>query len=410
MRSARPSHFSAEWSTPAGRKPTTSQPSSGRAANPRVRLSHGIWQQACCDTTEGDVVSMRARSLFLCCIAVTWFGYFAAGAQTTNDALDVVRPCVTLGSADVARLTAGRTIVKSIPEEDGYVATFGARRVNADGDRLVAWIREIAQLKRGRFVESIQRFSDPPVIGDLARLTLDDSDLLALRNCRPSECDVKVTPAELERLRRDIAGAGEAWRSILQESFRQLMLARVQAYATGGHGAVGQYCDGRSPLPLEAVFASILTRSPCLTARLPEAVDYLKTYPRVDALPMESFIYWSKERFGGRPVISATHTVIVRGTGNRGQDAIVFGKQLFATHYSNGSLNMTAVVGNARGSERYLVILNRTNVDLLHGLFGGLTRFTMERRLRSELSGVLDELARRIESGLPGAKAPSPRN
>lgn len=345
---------------------------------------------------------MRARWMFLSCAAVMCIGYFAAGAQATDDALDIVRPCVALESSDLARLTAGRTIVKSIPEEDGFVATFGARRVDADGDRLVAWIRDIAQLKQGRFVESIQRFSDPPVIGDLARLTLDDSDLLALRTCRPSECDVKVTPAELDRLRRDIAGAGDAWRTILQDSFRQLVLDRVQAYAAGGHRAVGQYCDGRSPSPLEAVFSSILTRSPCLTARLPAAVDYLKTYPRTGQSSLESFFYWSKERFGGRPVISATHIVIIRGAGSRGQDAIVFGKQLFATHYSNGSLNMTALVGNERGSERYLVILNRTNVDLLRGLFGGLTRFTMERRLRSELSGVVDELARRIESGPPG--------
>ena len=99
--------------------------------------------------------------------------------------------------------------------------------------------------------------------------------------------------------------------------------------------------------------------------------------------------------------MSVTHVVMARGSGARARDAIVLGKQLFATHYVNGSLNVTAVVGGDRSPARYLVILNRTNVDLLGGFFAGLTRYSIERRLKSEWSAILEHLARRLESGPP---------
>jgi hypothetical protein len=63
--------------------------------------------------------------------------------QTAPDPFDVFRPCVPIEAGDVARLDARRPLVKVLPEEDGNVAVFGARRTAADGDRLVAWIRQI---------------------------------------------------------------------------------------------------------------------------------------------------------------------------------------------------------------------------------------------------------------------------
>jgi hypothetical protein len=106
--------------------------------------------------------------------------------------------------------------------------------------------------------------------------------------------------------------------------------------------------------------------------------------------------------------VSVTQVVLARGTGARERDAIVAGKQVFATHYTNGSLNLTALVGGGPGSDQYLVVLNRTNVDFLRGLFAGLTRLSIERRLRSELSEVLEQLAQRLESGLPRTTSAHP--
>jgi hypothetical protein len=116
---------------------------------------------------------------------------------------------------------------------------------------------------------------------------------------------------------------------------------------------------------------------------------------------LDTFFYWSKERLGGKSIVSATQVVVARGQDARSTDALVVGKQLFATHYMNGSLNVTAIVSTGKGSAQYLVILNRTNVDFLRGLFGGLVRLTVERRIKAELPSILDQLAKRLESEPP---------
>jgi hypothetical protein len=82
-------------------------------------------------------------------------------------------------------------------------------------------------------------------------------------------------------------------------------------------------------------------------------------------------------------------------------DALVAGKEIFTTRYLNGSLGFTAIVPGGRGSRHYLVYLNRSDVDVLGGVFGGIVRWFMERRLRSEAQDVLQGLRRRLESGEP---------
>ncbi len=179
-----------------------------------------------------------------------------------------------------------------------------------------------------------------------------------------------------------------------------MVLERLQRYIVGGHAALGQYDDGRSPLTLQAAFASVLAQSPCLTDHLTPLAAALAAHPPSDLSSLESFFYWSDEEFGSRPVVSATHVVIAR-TGPGGRDAVVAGKQVFATHYVNALLNLTAVVAGGDGSQHYLVVLNRSRVDVVHGLFGGLARMIIEHRLTSELSTILPGLARRLESGPP---------
>jgi hypothetical protein len=150
------------------------------------------------------------------------------------------------------------------------------------------------------------------------------------------------------------------------------------------------------------VFSSIVQRSVGLTERLPAFAKYLDRYPQVSMPEVESFIYWSKERLGGKPVISVTHVSILRAGGDAAlPDALVAGKQIFASHYMNGALALTAIVGGSPGSHHYLAYLNRSEIDVLGGFFGGLVRWLVERRLKTEASDVLQGLRRRLESGMP---------
>jgi len=113
---------------------------------------------------------------------------------------------------------------------------------------------------------------------------------------------------------------------------------------------------------------------------------------------VESFLYWSKESFGKKPVVSVTHVSIMPGKGRDGLPAmLVAGKQVFATHYMNTSLNLTAVLTGKAGSHNYLTLLTWTEVDLLGGYFGWLKRTLIERRVKDETQKIILGLRQRLE-------------
>jgi hypothetical protein len=314
---------------------------------------------------------------------------------------------IVLGAEDRRALDRGQPVARVVRGADREVAVFGAVEVGIDGDRLVAWTRDIEELKKGPYVLAIGRFSDPPRIADLEGLALDDQDLSAIRRCRRGDCGVKLAGHEMDRLRQTIAGAGENWKPALQGAFRQIVLERVESYLANGHAALRGYDDkadtagddGRSSP--EARFSRLLSRSSSLTGAAPRFAEYLDQYPRAPIPGVESFIYWSKEHFDGKAIISATHVSILRGTDGSLPDVLVAGKGIFATHYVNASLGLTAVLRGQSGSPGYLAYLNRSDVDVVGGLFGGLVRRLMERRLKNEASAVLLGLRQRLESGDP---------
>jgi hypothetical protein len=161
------------------------------------------------------------------------------------------------------------------------------------------------------------------------------------------------------------------------------------------------YEDKDSLLSVGAKFSSLLTGSSFLIEGAPQFVEYLDRYPRAPIANVESFIYWSKERLDGKAIISATHVSILRGDDGGMPDALVAGKGIFATHYVNASLGLTAIMRGGPGSPNYLAYVNRSEVDVVGGLFGGLVRIFMERRIKKEASSVLLGLRQRLETGDP---------
>ena len=69
---------------------------------------------------------------------------------------------------------------------------------------------------------------------------------------------------------------------------------------------------------------------------------------------------------------------------------------MYASHYSVGALALTAVACDRPGA-CYLAYLNRTQVDFLGGLFGGIKRALVEDRIESEAPSLLQGVRRRLE-------------
>ena len=332
----------------------------------------------------------------------------ALRGETTADPFAFFRPSVVVSPDDRRQLDRGEPIARVLPGKDRQIAVFAAIPVKIDGDRLMAWMRQIAQFKKSPYVQAIGRFSDPPVINDLAALSLDDKDLAQIRQCRPADCALKLTGTEMRDLRHVADEAGTAWKPALQDAFRRVILHRVEAYRQGGHAALGPYEDHEDRVGLEAQFSQLIQQSEFLTRGMPQFAEYLKRYPQAAMPRVESFVYWSKESVSGKPIVSATHVSMVRRDDGTLPEVIVAGKGIFATHYLNASLGLTAILRGSDG-RNYLVYLNRSEVDMLGGFFGGLVRIAMGRRLKAEASGILRGLRDRLESGEPGLPVPKPR-
>jgi hypothetical protein len=326
---------------------------------------------------------------------------------TNTDPFAFLQPSVTVSVDERRQLDRGEPIARVLPGKDLEVAVFAAVPVNVGGDRLVSWMRRIEELKKSGYVLAIGRFSDPPQIGDLNGLGLDDEELSDILACRPGNCGLKLSAVEMTELRRVAAHAGRDWQPRLQQAFRAVVLERVKAYLAEGHAALAPYVDHGDPVWPATRFASVLGHSVFLSEHLPQLAQHLSRYPQTPTPALESFVYWSKERLARRAIISATHVSILRSDEPNLPDALAAGKEIFATRYVNASLGITAILRGGSGASNYLVYLNRSEVDVLGGMFGGLVRWLVQRRLKTEAENVLQGLRLRLESGEPpplGAK------
>jgi hypothetical protein len=115
---------------------------------------------------------------------------------------------------------------------------------------------------------------------------------------------------------------------------------------------------------------------------------------------VESFLYWSTETFGFKPITSVTQRTVLRLHAPGAPAAVVVSRQVFATHYKDAALGITALTGSAEDGW-YLVYVHRSHVDVLDGPFGGLVRRVIERRVRDEAPGLMRALRRTLEGGAP---------
>ena len=308
---------------------------------------------------------------------------------------------LSLTTGDYTKLNAGESIVELLPVDEKEVAVRAATQTIAHASQLIEWTRQIEELHKGRYVTAIGRFSHPPRIDDLAALTLDEDDLTDLRRCRPGRCGVKLNDTEISQVRAVSATAGADWKSAVQHTFRAIVLARAERYLAEGHAASASYHDSKKPVLPDGEFAALASEVAFMHPRLFPLTNYLSLYPAGEMLDVESFLYWSKESLGAKPIVSVTHVAMIESRGRQAREALVARKQVYANHYLLASLSFMAISTSPDGSQRYLVYLNRSRSDVFDGLFGGFIRRTIARRLRAEAPRVLDGFRRRIESAPP---------
>jgi hypothetical protein len=131
---------------------------------------------------------------------------------------------------------------------------------------------------------------------------------------------------------------------------------------------MGTILDGKAPKALSTEFRTLLANSPYLPEYVPAFHEYLSSYPGGKLDGVTDVLYWSKDTFGLKPVVSVYHVTVARTPTH----VLAAQKQLYASHYFNAALEMTALVPTQDAKGFYLLSIYRTRIDPPTGMLAGV--------------------------------------
>ena len=321
----------------------------------------------------------------------------APGSTIAPDVRGVLSRDFKFTPSDVADLERGRIVKRGLDAgAAGEVAVVGAVRVNARAEAFVERVRNIEEFKRGPEIIQIGRFSNPPTLNDLDRLTIGKDDF-DLRKCRVGSCDIRLSAQIIGRFQREIdwnAPDADRRAAVL---FKQVLLDHVRAYIAGSPGRMTQYDDEKRVVRPVDDFAGLLKSSPYVGALLPDLPAHLRDPIANPLSRAEDFLYWSKEKFGLTPFITVTHVVMTHAALDV---RLIASRDVYSSRYFDASLSYS-IASPAVGIPKafYLVYANRSRAAGLKGAFAALRRSIVERRAKNAVEETLKNIKARLESG-----------
>src|SRR5262245_42814525 len=186
----------------------------------------------------------------------------AIGATTStargNDVRTFFAETLSLERGELDRLEAGDIVTRTLPASDAReVATVGVVRMRVTPEFYVSRLMDIATFKRADAVLQIGVFGSPPSASDVATLTLDQSDLRNLRDCRVGRCGVQLPAETIDRFQREVkwqrADAPTQANALMREFFADY----VSRYQQSGAPAPMQYADREGTLDVTQEFVSL---------------------------------------------------------------------------------------------------------------------------------------------------------
>ena len=306
-----------------------------------------------------------------------------------------VTKVVKLTAEQRKQMFAGQPVTKLLDADPTReVSVFGIVWVKAPIERYVAAIRNIEQFEKGENFRVTKKVSSPPRLDDFAQLTLPAHDLKDLRSCRVGSCELQLSEASLNRVRKEIDWSKPTAAADADRLARQLMLEYIQGYLQGGNARLSTYRDSDRPTFVGAEFASMVERMPSLTDYLPDLKNYLLNYPKASLPKAESFIYWQETQFGLKPTIRVNHLTIAETPTH----VAVASKMLYASHYFWTAIELRVLVPEAsRGQGFWLASVNRSRSDGLSGFVGRLIRGRVRGEAEKGMAGALSITKRMME-------------
>jgi hypothetical protein len=329
---------------------------------------------------------------------------FVQTPRNVRTDVDAILRNAKFTAADIAALDS-RVIARV---EDGQTDTellvAAAVRIRATRDRVAAYYGQMISYVDGQVTLAFGRFGSPPSLADVKNLSLDRDEVSALRSCRPGNCDIRVGGAAVEKLRSAVNWSAADAADQATRFARQAIVDYVAAYQTRGDAALITYNDRDEPVSLRAQWQALLSGSPTFHQYTPELRAYLEQFPRAAPPGVQNIFYWARESFGMKPIISVVHGIVYRPPSQPDRVTIVQ-KQIYASHYYDGSLAVASLLEASEGGGpvTYLIYGNRSRGDLLQGGFGGLRKSVA----RSQAAKAAEETLGTIKRVMEGGSAPT---
>lgn len=286
----------------------------------------------------------------------------------------------------------------STPDE---VFVFGAIYIQATPASYLRFANNLDELRKLPSYLAVRQFSDPPRLSDLDGFTIEADDLKELRHCKPGHCEVQLPAMAIEQFRESIDWSSADAEGQANRLAQQMTLQALLAYQKGGNTALGIYRDKDHPAGVAETFQTLLQRLKALPVYLPDLNGLLLDYPAVNPPNAPSTFYWEKVNFGLKPTLRLVQQVIYRGGTSESPVHAVALKQLFASHYFQGALDLTVCARDAaRPNERgfYLITVKASRQAGLTGFKGGIVRKVAVGRTRSSLEHSLTVIKQRLEA------------
>ena len=329
-----------------------------------------------------------------------------AQAQTSLAELQkVLQEKTAYDATDFAALERGQTVVRAAPvQEKCEIAVSGLVNLRAGAEEFLRSYRESITTKSNAAVMQIGTFAAVPALTDLQNLTLEAQDLEDLKQCVVGNCALKLSAAMIERFRQEIDWQAPDYAAKANALFKTLLLDYVRDYRKRGDAALIEYNDKTDEVRLAVEQQAISRASGYLN-------DVFATTQLAQANPelrlLEEMFVWSKIKFGLKPVISINHVKIYQRDEQFGPRVLVASQQIYADHYFNSSLALTAfvtVAGDASPTS-YLVYENRSRADGLSGPFSKFKRNVVEKKALEGLKGILENSRLALDGPLSGRES-----
>jgi hypothetical protein len=308
---------------------------------------------------------------------------------------------VPVDQADLAKINAGQPVAKVLgTSEKREVAVCGIVRVDVPIEFFLEQYQDIVNFKKNPAVKQIGKFGFPPRAEDLRQLALEPGELDAFRKCKAGVCRVKMSAGMMARLRNEVDWRSPDRRERSSRLFRDMLASYVRSYTETGNAALMTYDDQDWQTNLANEFSGLLKESPYLLEYAPQFYEYLARFPELRIPCVESFIYWSKEDVGLRFVVSATHVMIYKALRDGRVWYFIVSKQIYASHYFEGSLGLTVLVTRSKespGSGFWMMYFNRSRADGLRGWLAGVKRSLVLLRLPSSMREHIKLVKERLE-------------